>query len=159
MTLVNNKRWYNVNTTLSIILRMRTWQCSHSLSSFTRVAMSNFDDKIKTLTDRSRENSFVVVLSGGMFGFKEAKKLVFLQSVLLGSYSLETFPGPANVIFCVYIWFHLNFLEQLPLVEQYHAVNISSTWLDPERVIGKQLVSPRPISHTMIFTTTRQVNK
>ena len=48
--------------------------------------------------------------------------------------------APANVIFCVYKWFHLNFLEQLPLVEQYH-VNISSTWLDPERVIGQQLVS------------------
>ena len=48
--------------------------------------------------------------------------------------------APANVIFCVYRWFHLNFLEQLPLVEQYYAVNISSTWLDPERVIGQQLV-------------------
>ena len=35
--------------------------------------------------------------------------------------------APANVIFCVYRWFHLNFFEQLPLVEQYHAINISST--------------------------------
>ena len=26
--------------------------------------------------------------------------------------------APANVIFCVYRWFHLNFLELLPLVEQ-----------------------------------------
>ena len=49
--------------------------------------------------------------------------------------------APANTIFCVYRWYHLNFSEQLPLVEQYHAVNISSSWLDPERVIGQQLVS------------------
>ena len=47
----------------------------------------------------------------------------------------------ANVIFFDYRWFHLNFLEQLPLVEQYHSVNYSATWLCPERVIGQQLVS------------------
>ena len=45
------------------------------------------------------------------------------------------------VIFLCLQMFHLNFLEQLPLVEQYHAVNISSTRLDPERMIGQQLVS------------------
>ena len=33
----------------------------------------------------------------------------------------------ANVIFYVYGWFHLIFVEQLPLVEQYHAVSYSST--------------------------------
>ena len=49
--------------------------------------------------------------------------------------------APVNAIFCVYRWFHLNFLEQLPSVEQYHAVNYSSTWLDLERVIGQQFVS------------------
>ena len=46
--------------------------------------------------------------------------------------------APANIIFYVYRWFHLNFLEQLPLVEQYNVVNISSTWLDLKQVIGKQ---------------------
>ena len=35
--------------------------------------------------------------------------------------------APTKVIFCVYRLFHLNFLQQLPLVEQYHKVNISST--------------------------------
>ena len=33
----------------------------------------------------------------------------------------------ANVIFCVYRIFFLNFFEQLPFVEQYHVVSISST--------------------------------
>ena len=32
----------------------------------------------------------------------------------------------------------MNFLKQLPEVEQYHTVNISSTWLDPKGVIGEQ---------------------
>ena len=50
-------------------------------------------------------------------------------------HSLKTFPGTCKRNFlCLQI-----FLEHLPLVEQYHTVNISSPWLDPERVIGQQV--------------------
>ena len=60
---------------------------------------------------------------------------------ILGPCSLEPFPVTCKRNFLCLQMISLNFLEQLPLVEQYHAVNISSTWLDPERVIGQQLVS------------------
>ena len=58
--------------------------------------------------------------------------------------SLET--RQLQTLFSVF----LNFLEKLLLVEQYHAVNISSTRLDPDCVIGQQLVSH---DHTVAFTS------
>ena len=79
----------------------------------------------------------------------------FQWQVTVGPNSLETFPVPCKRIFCVYRWFHLSFLEQLLLVEQYHAVSISSTR-------ARDLPAacfPLPISHTMTFTTTLQVYK
>ena len=67
--------------------------------------------------------------------------------------------APANVNFCVYRCFHLNFLEQLPFVEQYHAVNISSTWLDPECVIGHGLYPTAFFSYYDVYydATSQQV--
>ena len=35
---------------------------------------------------------------------------------------------------------HLKFLEQLPLAEQYHTVNISSAWFEPKHFIDYHLV-------------------
>ena len=68
----------------------------------------------------------------------------------------KLFQAGANVIFCAYRWFYLNFLEQLPLVEQYHAVSISSTWLDPEREIGQQLVYHDLVYYEVYYETTHQ---
>ena len=65
---------------------MRTRQFLYSLPSKKKMwRCLIFDDKIKTLIDRFRKFFFVFFLSGGLFGFKLVKKMLFLQSFYIRS--------------------------------------------------------------------------